>query len=44
MAKESLEVGKLLGVSVIHKEEVALKRLTASLKKERKARTNQTTN
>jgi len=36
MLTESLEVGKLLGLIVIDKEEVALKRMMASLKKERK--------
>jgi len=34
-------VEKLLGLTVIDKEEVALKRMTANLKKERKAPTNQ---
>ena len=34
---ESLEIGELLGVKVIDKKEVALKRITSALKKERKA-------
>ena len=44
LAKESLDMGKLLGMKVIDKEEVALKRITSSLKNKRKARINQRTN
>ena len=33
LAKESLEMGKLLGLTGVDKEEGALERLTASLKK-----------
>ena len=44
LAKESINVGKLLGLKVIDKEEAALKRITKSLKSERKARLNQKTN
>jgi len=38
LALESLEVGELLGVKVIGKKEVALKRITSGLKKVRKRR------
>ena len=44
MAKEFLEVGNLLGTTIIDKEEIALKRMTRSLKKERKALINEATN
>jgi len=40
LAKESLEVGKLLGMVVIDKEEAALGRITNGLRKERKALRN----
>ncbi|KAJ8446349.1 hypothetical protein Cgig2_005880 [Carnegiea gigantea] len=40
LAKESLEVGRLLGISVIDKEEATLERIKKSLKNERKSRTN----
>jgi len=38
LARGALEIGKILGVAVIDKEDAALKRITTSLKKERKAR------
>uniref|UniRef100_A0A7C9CUQ8 Uncharacterized protein n=1 Tax=Opuntia streptacantha TaxID=393608 RepID=A0A7C9CUQ8_OPUST len=38
LALESIELGELLGLKVIDKKEVALKQITSSLKKERKAR------
>jgi len=41
LAKESLDVGSLLGVKVCANEEAALKRITVSLKKERKAGFNE---
>ncbi|KAJ8434652.1 hypothetical protein Cgig2_034086 [Carnegiea gigantea] len=44
LAKESLEVGKLLGMVVIDKEEAALGRITNSLRKERKALRNKLPN
>jgi len=43
LAWESLEIGELLGVKVIGKKDVALKRITSGLKKERKARATQKT-
>ena len=36
MAKESLEIGELLGLKIIDGKEAAVKRLTSSLKKQRK--------
>ena len=36
LARESLDVGKLLGLKVIGKEEVALKKITSSLKNAKK--------
>ena len=36
LAKESIKVGKLLGVTVIDKEEDAVRRIINSLKKENK--------
>ena len=38
LAWESLEVGEILGVKVIGKKDLALKRITSALKKERKVR------
>ena len=38
MAKESLKMGKVLGLKVIGKEEVVVKALISSLKNERKVR------
>ncbi|KAJ8425219.1 hypothetical protein Cgig2_015695 [Carnegiea gigantea] len=38
LAKDALEIAKILGVLVIDKEDAAIKRITTSLKKERKAR------
>ena len=38
LAKESLEMGKVLGLKVIGKEEVAVKGLISSLKNERQVR------
>jgi len=43
-AKESMDVGKLLGVKVIDNEEAAVKRITKSLKKEQKVWLNKKTN
>ena len=40
LAKESIEVGEILGIKVIGKKEVAIKNLISSLKNERKARIN----
>jgi len=44
LAKESLEVGKLLGMVVIDKEEAALGRITNGFRKERKALKNKLPN
>ena len=44
LAKESLDMGKLLRIKVIGKEEVTVKRLITSLKNGRKGRTNSRTN
>jgi len=44
LGKESLEVGKLLGMVVIGKEEATLRRITNSLRKERKALRNKLLN
>jgi len=38
LAKESLEIGKILGVKVIANEEAAIRRITSSLKEEKKKR------
>jgi len=38
LAKDALEIGKILGIAVIDKEDAAIKRITTSLKKEAKAR------
>ena len=43
LALESLAIGELLGVKVIGKKDVALKRITSGLKKERKVRATQKT-
>ena len=43
LALESLAIGELLGLKVIGKKEVALKRITDGLKKERKGRTTKVT-
>ena len=36
LEKNTLKIGEILGVAVIDKEDAAIKRITASLKKERK--------
>ena len=41
MAKESLELGNLIGLNITDGKEVAFKRLTSSLKKQRKEVINQ---
>ena len=38
LVKDALEIGKILGVAVIDNEDAAIKQITTSLKKERKAR------
>ena len=38
LAREALEIGKILGLAVIDKEDAAIKTITTSLKKEKKAR------
>jgi len=43
LAKESLDIGEILGVKVIDKKEAALKRITSSLKEQRRVRASQKT-
>ncbi|KAJ8426844.1 hypothetical protein Cgig2_025249 [Carnegiea gigantea] len=43
LARDALEIGKILGVVVIDKEDAAIKRITTSLKKERKPRAQERT-
>ena len=38
LVKDALEIGKILGVAVIDKEGATIKRITTTLKKERKTR------